>query len=392
MKLIYLDYAATTPISDNVKKIMVDTITNNIDFYNSGSSTYDGGEIVKNKIEASRKTISNTLKVLPREIIFTSGATESNNLAIKGVAESYKNKGNHIITSKIEHKAVLDVCKYLESLGFNITYLDVDHNGVIDPIDVAKAITDETILVSLMAVNNELGVINDLKTIGDITKSRNVLFHVDAAQGYGKIDLDVHDMNIDMLSVSGHKIYGPKGVGFLYVRSKRPRVKLTKHIHGGDQEFGLRAGTLANHQIFALAMACNDMFKVKDHNYSHVLQLRNIFLDEMQTVECMQINTPLKQSYPGIINITFKGIKAETLLSMLDGACMSVGSACNSLAVEPSHVLAAIGLSQNQSDSTIRVSFGLMRTKNDIQEVTKIMKNKIGILEAISPNSGGYNV
>jgi cysteine desulfurase len=242
-----------------------------------------------------------------------------------------------------------------------------------------------------MAVNNELGAINDLKAIGDITKSKNVLFHVDAAQGYGKIDLDINEMNIDLLSVSGHKIYGPKGVGFLYVRSKRPRVKLSKHTHGGDQEFGLRAGTLANHQIFALSEACECMFNVKKNNYSHVLQLRNIFLDEMKTVACMNINTPLEQSYPGILSVTFKNIKSETLLAMLDGACMSVGSACNSRAVETSHVLSAIGLSQNQSDSTIRISFGLMTTKNDIQEVTKNMKSKVEILESISPHIGAYN-
>ena len=392
MKLIYLDYAATTPISDNVKKIMVDTITNNSDFYNSGSSTYDGGEVVKNKIEESRKTISNTLNILPREIIFTSGATESNNLAIKGVAESYKHKGKHIVTSKIEHKAVLDVCKHLETLGFRVTYLDVDSHGLINAQDVERAITNDTILVSLMAVNNELGVVNDLYAIGQITKKYGVLFHVDAAQGYGKIDIDIKSMNIDLLSVSGHKIYGPKGIGFLYVRSKRPRVKLSKIIHGGTQEFDLRAGTLANHQIFALAEASDDMFKVKEHNRSHVSQLRNAFLGEMQSVECMKVNTPLNQSYHGILNITFNNIKAETLLAMLDGACMSVGSACNSRAVEPSHVLSAIGLNQNQSDSTIRISFGLMTTNEEILTVAKNMKDKVAILQAISPSMGVDNV
>ncbi|MCL4120630.1 UNVERIFIED_CONTAM: hypothetical protein GTU68_023344 [Idotea baltica] len=325
MSFIYLDYAATTPLSKRVKSILVDSINDDTSFFNSGSSTYEQAEEIKNQIEQARATIADTINVLPREIVFTSGATESNNLAIKGVAYAYKNKGNHIITSKAEHKAVLDVCKHLEMEGFEVTYLDVNHHGQIDVEDLRKSITPNTILVSLMAVNNELGTKNNLLDIGGVTKQNKILFHVDAAQGYGKVDVDINAMNIDLLSVSGHKIYAPKGVGFLYVRSKAPRVKLAKQIHGGSQEYNLRAGTLANQQIFALAQA---------------------------------------------------------------------SSACNSQAIEPSHVLTAIGLSAEDADSTIRISFGTMTNKQEIVIVANKMLEKISLLNAIFPQKadGGENV
>ena len=404
MGFTYLDYAATTPLSEAVKNTLIETISNHDDFFNSGSSTYEQAEIVGHKIKLARKDIAETIGVLPREIVFTSGATESNNLAIKGVAYDYKHKGNHIITSKAEHKAVLDVCKHLEAEGFEITYLSVDSTGKINPKELENAITDKTILISLMAVNNELGTINDLKAIGQIAKQHKVIFHVDAAQAYGKIDLDIENMGIDLLSMSGHKIYAPKGVGFLFVRSKAPRVKLQKQIHGGTQEFNLRAGTLANYQIFALATACKDMFAKKEQNYNHVLELRDLFLGEFKvlprlatqstpsTLEgecCFQINTNLDSSYPGILSISFKGIKAEALLAMLDGVCLSMGSACNSQAVEPSHVLAAIGLSADEADSTIRVSFGLITTKQEVLDVAKLVKEKVDLLRAIAPSKEG---
>lgn len=390
MGLIYLDYAATTPLSQSVRDVMLRSISDNNDFFNSGSSTYEQAEIVKDKIESSRMVIANTLSVLPREIIFTSGATESNNLALKGVALAYKNKGNHIITSKSEHKAVLDVCKYLETQGFRITYLDVDKYGNID-IDQLKAeITPETILVSLMAVNNELGTMHDLLKVGNITRQNGVLFHVDAAQGYGKVDIDIEKMNIDLLSVSGHKLYAPKGVGFLYVRSKRPKVKLMKQIHGGAQEFSLRAGTLANYQIFALGEACNEMFAKKQQNFEHVSQLRGIFLDGIKGLNNIIVNTDINNSYPGVLSITISGVKGETLLAMLEGICLSMGSACNSQAIEPSHVLNAIGLTPNQADSTIRVSFGLQTTQEQVIEAASRIKDKVKLLRAVSPRGAAY--
>ncbi|MGQ4005443.1 cysteine desulfurase family protein [Francisellaceae bacterium CB300] len=405
MDFTYLDYAATTPLSEAVKNTLIEAISNQNDFFNSGSSTYEQAEVLNRKIELARENIAKTIDVLPREIVFTSGATESNNLAIKGAAFAYRHKGNHIITSKAEHKAVLDVCKYLETDGFEISYLDVDSTGKIDIKELENTITDKTILISLMAVNNELGTINDSYEIGKIAKKNKIIFHIDAAQAYGKVDLDIKAMGIDLLSMSGHKIYAPKGVGFLFVRSKAPRVKLHKQMHGGTQEFNLRAGTLANYQIFALATACKEMFAKKEQNYQLVLAMRDLFLGELYSGEILnqvqdddscvegecqlQLNTDLKNSYPGILSITFKGVKGEALLAMLDGVCLSMGSACNSQAVEPSHVLSAIGLSADEADSTIRISFGLMTTKQEVLMVTKLIKEKISLLKAISPNKEG---
>lgn len=398
MSFIYLDYAATTPLSNRVKSVLVDSINDDTSFFNSGSSTYEQAEEIKNQIEQTRATIADTINVLPREIIFTSGATESNNLAIKGVAYACKNKGNHIITSKAEHKAVLDVCKYLETEGFEITYLDVNHHGQINIEELKESITPNTILVSLMAVNNELGTKNNLLDIGGVTKQNKILFHVDAAQGYGKVNIDIKAMNIDLLSVSGHKIYAPKGVGFLYVRSKATKVKLAKQIHGGSQEYNIRAGTLANQQIFALAQASKEMFENFDKNFDYISNLRRVFLDmllsNVETKEQVVINTSLEYSYPGILNLTIKNIKAETLLAMLPNICLSTGSACNSQAIEPSHVLTAVGLSAEYADSTIRISFGIMTTKYEVITVANKMLEKISLLNAISPQKadGGENV
>lgn len=391
MSLIYLDYAATTPLNAKVKQTMLDSISDDNDFFNSGSSTYEQAEFVKSKIELVRSDIATTLGVLPREIIFTSGATESNNLAIKGVAYSYNNKGNHIITSKAEHKAVLDVCGFLEEQGFEVTYLDVNEFGEVDIKQLRESIKDQTIIVSLMAVNNELGTKNNLSEIGKITRQKGVVFHVDAAQGYGKVDIDIKEMNIDLLSVSGHKLYAPKGVGFLYVRSKRPKIKLAKQIHGGTQEFSLRAGTLANYQIFALGEACKEMFAKKEQNIKYVKQMRDQFLEIMHQIENIKINTNLDNSYPGILSVTFLGIKGETLLAMLDEICLSMGSACNSQAVEPSHVLTAIGLTSDQAEATIRVSFGLQTTQQQVIQSASSIKQQVELLRALSPQ-GETNV
>ncbi|OEZ33347.1 cysteine desulfurase [Francisella endosymbiont of Amblyomma maculatum] len=385
MNLIYLDYAATTPLSQIVKNSMLNSITSDNDFFNPGSSTYQQAEIVSNKIEQARAEIAQTLAVLPREIIFTSGATESNNLAIKGVVYAYKDKGRHIITSKAEHKTVLDVCKFLETQGFEVTYLDVNQFGEVDLKQLKKSIRPQTILVSLMVVNNELGTQNNLLEIGKITKQNGALLHVDAAQGYGKVDIDIKTMNIDLLSVSGHKLYAPKGVGFLYLRSKRPKVKLIKQIHGGAQEFNLRAGTLATYQIFALATAAKEMFVKKEQNFEYVLKMQQLFLGIIQKLANIRINTDLKNSYPGILNITFLGVKGETLLALVDGICMSMGSACNSHAVEPSYVLSAIGLIAVEAESTLRISFGLQTTQAQVIQAANLLKEKVKLLRALSP-------
>ncbi|MFC4891914.1 cysteine desulfurase family protein [Pseudofrancisella aestuarii] len=386
MKNIYFDYAATTPLSEKVKGVMVNNILSNIDFGNSGSVTHKFGELANKNIESARKKIADTLGVLPREIIFTSGATESNNLAIKGVLESYQNRGNHIITSKIEHKAVLEVCQYLETKGFYVTYLDVDNKGNINLEDLENAITEQTVLISLMAVNNELGVKNDLSKIGKIAKRNNVLFHVDAAQGYGKIDINVKDMNINLLSVSGHKIYGPKGIGFLYVSSKSPKVKLQKQTHGGAQEFSKRAGTLANHQILGLSIAAEEIFSNKEENLLYIENLRDVFLKELNKEDYIKINTDLDNSYEGILNITFELIKGETLLAMLDEFALSMGSACTSSSIEPSHVLTAIGLTAEEADSTLRISFGIMTTVESVKSLAEAINHKVRLLRSLLPN------
>ncbi|MED7788149.1 cysteine desulfurase family protein [Francisella sp. 19X1-34] len=385
MSLIYLDYAATTPLSAKVKQTMLDSIGNDNDFFNSGSSTYEQAELVKSKIDQVRLDIAETLDVLPREIVFTSGATESNNLAIKGVAYGYKNKGNHLITSKAEHKAVLDVFGFLETQGFEVTYLDVDEFGEVNIEQLKSSIKEQTILVSIMAVNNELGTKNNLLEIGKITREKGIVFHVDAAQGYGKVDINIGEMNIDLLSVSGHKLYAPKGVGFLYVRSKRPKVKLVKQIHGGAQEFSLRAGTLANYQIFALGVACKEMFVNRKKNFKHVKQMRDLFLEVISEVKNIKINTNLENSYPGILSITFLGVKGEALLAMLEGVCLSMGSACNSQAVEPSHVLTAIGLTSDEAEATVRVSFGLYTTQQEVINAASNIKQQVELLRALSP-------
>ncbi|APC97451.1 cysteine desulfurase family protein [Francisella frigiditurris] len=386
MKNIYFDYAATTPLSEKVKEEMVNNILSNIDFGNSGSVTHEFGELANKNIESARKIIADTLGVLPREIIFTSGATESNNLAIKGVLESYQNRGNHIITSKIEHKAVLEVCQYLETRGCYVTYLEVDNKGNISLDDLENAITEQTVLISLMAVNNELGVKNDLAKIGKIAKRNNILFHVDAAQGYGKIDINIKEMNINLLSVSGHKIYGPKGIGFLYVSSKSPKVKLQKQIHGGAQEFSKRAGTLANHQILGLSIAAEEIFINKQENTDHIRNLRDVFLKELNKEHYIKINTDLNNSYEGILNITFELIKGETLLAMLNEFALSMGSACTSSSIEPSHVLTAIGLTAEEADSSLRVSFGTMTTVDDVKSLAKVINHKVKLLRSLLPN------
>lgn len=390
MSLIYLDYAATTPISESVKNVMLSSVCNDEDYFNSGSSTYEQAEIVRSKIERARSQIAETLSVAPREIVFTSGATESNNLAIKGVTTAYRTRGNHIITSKTEHKAVLDVCSFLETQGCNVTYLDVDKYAQVDIEQLRSVITAQTVLVSLMAVNNELGTIADLTEIGQITNKNNIIFHVDAVQGYGKVDINIDKMNIDLLSVSGHKLYAPKGVGFLYVRSKRPKVKLAKQVHGGAQEFNLRAGTLANYQIFALAEACKEMFVRKSENLQHVRQMRDTFLQYIKKITNVKVNTNLENSYPGILSITFDRVNGEALLAMLDNICLSMGSACNSQAVEPSHVLSAIGLSADQAESTIRVSFGLQTTEAQVASAASKLIEKVELLRDLSPQEKEY--
>jgi len=391
MAIIYLDYASTTPISKRVAKAMCKNINDENLFGNSSSATHVLGKISADIVAESRQKIAQTLDVKPSEIILTSGATESDNLAIKGIAEAYKHKGKHIITSKIEHSAVLGCCEYLETQGFDVSYLIPNKYGEISLNSVKNSLREDTILISLMSVNNELGSINPIQEIGALAKAKNIVFHVDAAQGYGKVAIDIQKMNIDLLSISAHKIYGPKGIGFLYVRSHRPHIKLAPQVHGGLQEYKVRSGTLANHQIIGMAAACVEIFENFDIQYQHTNTMRDYFLEKIIKIKNIQINTNLKNSYAGLLNITFNGVNTESLMAYLENICISAGSACSSDSIEPSHVLVAIGLSPSQASSSLRFSFGRYTTFAAIDIAVEKLIEYVDLLRTISPQ-GANNV
>ncbi|WP_440683151.1 IscS subfamily cysteine desulfurase [Cysteiniphilum halobium] len=384
MKQIYLDYASTTPVADEVVAQMLKYLSFDNAFGNPASNTHDYGWQAKEAVDNARLQVAKLINAEAREIIFTSGATESDNLAIKGVADAYLNRGKHIVTSMIEHKAVMDTCAYLETKGYVVTYLKPDAKGQISFEQIKDALRSDTILVSIMAVNNELGTIYPLTEIGELCHERKILFHVDAAQGVGKVLIDVKAMHIDLLSISGHKIYGPKGVGVLYVRRK-PKVKLTPAIHGGGHEQGFRSGTLATHQIVGLGSACELMYLKQNELNEHVRKLRNQFLQGINVLPKLIINTPLDNSYAGIVNITFKGVDGESLVAMLYQLAVSMGSACNSASVEPSFVLSAIGLTQQEAHASLRFSFGRYTTKEDIDIATVAIVDVVTKLRALSP-------
>lgn len=384
MKQIYLDYASTTPVADEVVAQMLKYLSFDTAFGNPASNTHDYGWQAKEAVDNARLQVAELFNAEAREIVFTSGATESDNLAIKGVADAYLNRGKHIVTSMIEHKAVIDTCVYLEAKGYEVTYLKPDAKGQILPEQVKKALRDDTILVSIMAVNNELGTIYPLAEIGALCRERKILFHVDAAQGVGKIPIDVKAMNVDLLSMSGHKIYGPKGIGVLYVRRK-PKVKLTPLIHGGGHEQGFRSGTLATHQIVGLGTACELMRLQQNELSEHVRKLRDQFLQGINVLPELIINTPLQNSYNGIVNITFKGVDGESLAAMLYQLAVAMGAACNSASVEPSFVLSAIGLTQQEAHASLRFSFGRYTTKEDIDIATAAIVEVVTKLRALSP-------
>ncbi|WP_119344362.1 IscS subfamily cysteine desulfurase [Facilibium subflavum] len=387
MKQIYLDYAATTPIDETVAQKMQQYLTLDGMFGNPASNTHTYGWQAQEAVDQARLQVATIINSDPREIIFTSGATESDNLAIKGVAYAYAQKGKHIITSSIEHKAVIDTCGFLETQGFEVTYLKPDHLGQISVDQVKSALRDDTVLISIMAVNNELGTCYPLTEIGKIAKAHKILFHVDAAQGVGKIDIDVKAMGIDLLSISGHKIYGPKGVGALYVRRK-PKVRLVPLIHGGGHEHGFRSGTLPTHQIVGLGQACEMMQQNQIKFLAKMKSLREQFLAVVQQLDAIIINTPLDNCYPGIINITFEGVDGEALVAFLHDMAISMGSACNSASVEPSFVLANIGLNRSQAHASLRFSFGQYTTQENVQHAAQKIVESVSKLRALSPQWG----
>lgn len=384
-QLIYLDYAATTPVDEKVAEKMVNYLTFNGIFGNPASRSHGFGWQAEEAVENARQQIADLVNADPREIVFTSGATESDNLAIKGVAQFYSSRGKHIITSKIEHKAVLDVCRELEQQGFEITYLEPQANtGLILPEQVKDAIREDTILVSLMMVNNELGTLTDVASIGEITREKGVLFHVDAAQATGKTPIDLETMKIDLMSFSGHKIYGPKGIGALYVRRK-PRVRIKAQMHGGGHERGMRSGTLATHQIVGMGEAFEIAGKKMAEEQTRITQLRSKLWNGLKDMEQIFLNGDLEHSIPNIVNISFNFVEGESLMMALKDLAVSSGSACTSATLEPSYVLRAIGLSDELAHSSIRFSLGRYTTEADIDRVINEVRTAVEKLRELSP-------
>jgi len=382
-KPIYLDYQATTPCDDRVFEKMIPFFKEN--FGNAHSRNHVYGWYAEEAVEKSRAQIASVLKADPREIVFTSGATESNNLALKGAAYFYKDQKNHLITTLTEHKCVLDTCRYLEQNGFKITYLPVLSNGLIDLDVLEKAFTPQTGLVSIMAVNNEIGVIQPLSEIGELCREKGVLFHTDAAQAVGKIPLDVNTMNIDLLSLSGHKIYGPKGIGALYVRRK-PRVRLETLIHGGGQERGFRSGTLPTPLCVGLGEACFIADQEREEENERLRSLRNRFLEKIQNaLSEVYLNGDLEKRIPGNLNLSFAYVEGEGLMMGIKNLALSSGSACTSESLEPSYVLRALGVSEDLAHTSLRIGFGRFTTTQEIDEAAESIIKAVKRLREMSP-------
>jgi cysteine desulfurase len=380
---IYLDYQSTTPCDPRVLEKMLPYFTE--DFGNPHSRSHAYGWRAEEAVEAARAQVAEIIHADPREVIFTSGATESNNLAIKGVAHFYKADKDHIITCATEHKCVLDSCRHLEQEGFKVTYLPVGSNGIINLDDLRSAITERTVLVSIMAVNNEIGVIQPLAEIGKICREKGVFFHTDAAQAVGKIALDVEAMNIDLLSISGHKIYGPKGVGALYVRRK-PRVRLLALITGGGQERGMRSGTLSTPLCVGLGTACAIAQKEMSDDAVRLKALQDRFYQAiLAELEEVYINGDLNQRIPGNLNLSFAHVEGEGLMMGVKGLAISSGSACTSASLEPSYVLRALGVEVEMAHTSLRIGFGRFTTEEEVDIAAKEIITEVKRLREMSP-------
>ncbi|WP_225639447.1 IscS subfamily cysteine desulfurase [Candidatus Profftia sp. (ex Adelges kitamiensis)] len=385
MKLpIYLDYSATTPVDPRVAKKMMKFLTLDGIFGNPASRSHRFGWQAEEAVDIARNNIAELIVSDPREIVFTSGATEANNLAIKGAANFYQKKGKHIITSKTEHKAVLDTCRQLEREGFQITYLVPQRNGIINLEDISSAMTINTILVSIMHVNNEIGIIQDIESIGKLCRSRGIIYHVDATQSVGKLPIDLSKLKVDLMSFSSHKIYGPKGIGALYVRRK-PRVRISAQIHGGGHERGMRSGTLPVHQIVGMGEAYRIAKEIMATEARSLLLLRNRLWNGLQDLEEVYLNGSLEQGVSNILNISFNYIEGESLIMALKDLAISSGSACTSASLEPSYVLRALGINDELAHSSIRFSLGRFTTEEEIDYVITLVRKSIDRLRSISP-------
>jgi cysteine desulfurase len=381
---IYMDYAATTPVDPRVAEKMMQFLTPEGEFGNPASRSHAFGWHAEEAVETARQQIADLVNANSKEIIFTSGATESDNLAIKGAAHFYQKKGKHIVTSKTEHKAVLDTCRHLEREGFEVTYLDPEPNGRIDLDKLKAALRDDTIVVSIMHVNNEIGVIQDIAAIGEITREKGIIFHVDAAQSAGKVPIDLETMKVDLMSFSGHKIYGPKGIGALYVRRK-PRVRLEAQMHGGGHERGMRSGTLPTHQIVGMGEAFRIAKEQMQEDNRRITQLRDKLYNSLQDIEEVYLNGDLEHQVPNILNISFNFVEGESLIMALKGIAVSSGSACTSASLEPSYVLRALGRNDELAHSSIRFSIGRFTTDEDIDYAIDLVHKAIAKLRELSP-------
>lgn len=381
---IYLDYSATTPCDERVAKSMAECLTLQGNFGNPASRSHPFGWKAEEAVEEARRNVAELLGAVPKEIIWTSGATESDNLAIKGAALFNQKKGKHIITMKTEHKAVLDTCRQLEREGFEVTYMDPMENGLLDLEAFKKEIREDTTVVSIMHVNNEIGVVQDIAAIGAITRAKGIIFHVDAAQSPGKVAIDVDEMNVDLMSVCAHKVYGPKGIGALYVRRK-PRVRLEAQIHGGGHERGMRSGTLPTHQIVGMGEAFRIAREEMVTEAAHMRALRDRLWNGVKDMEEIYLNGDLDQRIPGNLNISFNFVEGESLIMSLKDIAVSSGSACTSSSLEPSYVLRAIGRNDELAHSSIRFTMGRFSTEEEVDFTIVKVREAVEKLRELSP-------
>jgi cysteine desulfurase len=382
---IYMDYHATTPVDPRALEAMLPYFTEK--FGNAASRSHSFGWTGEEAVGIARERIAALVGAQnPKEIVFTSGASESDNLAIKGVAEFYKEKGDHIITTVIEHKAVLDTCKRLEKEGYRVTYLPVDKEGLVDPDAVARAITDKTILVSVMLANNEVGTVQPLAEIGEITRKRGVLLHSDAVQGIGKVPFDVEKMHVDLASMTAHKLYGPKGIGALYVRRSKPRVRITAQLDGGGHEFGMRSGTLNVPGIVGFGKAAEIMRLEGPAEAKRILALRERLRGRLNAaLDSVQLNGSLERRLPGNLNVSFAFVEGEALMMAIKDVAVSSGSACTSASLEPSYVLHAMGIGDDLAHSSIRFGLGRFTTEEEVDYVADLVIRKVNKLREMSP-------
>ena len=386
-KPIYLDYLATTPVDPRVVEKMQQCLSMDGIFGNAASRSHIYGWKAEEAVEQARRQVADLIGADPREIVWTSGATESDNLAIKGVAQYHRERGRHLVTSRTEHKAVLDSCRYLEDEGFEVTYLEPGADGLIAPQAVAAALRPDTILVSIMHANNELGTVNDIAAIGRVTRAAGVLFHCDAAQSAAKLPLDLGQLEVDLMSLSAHKMYGPKGVGVLYVR-RQPRVRLQAQMHGGDHERGMRSGTLATHQVVGMGEAARLAAASLQEEIERLTDLRERFWAGISDLGDIQVNGHRQQRLPGALNVAVAGVDGEALLMSLKDLALSTGSACTSASLEPSYVLRAIGLPDELAHSSLRFSFGRFTSPEDVDLAVQQLRHAVTSLRARPSDTG----